>query len=118
MGNRVKKFTKFVNEKIDDIDSYDDIDPYSEENWTEKGVDKTGRTKNDLIQECILDVLSNSYGYRQIIRESLSSYFNNLSMNELKEFLGESGEECPNCQGTGEIENNYCHACLGRGVID
>ena len=111
----IKNFDNYIKENINDND------PFEEEIQNDEKLDNTERSKGNLINLCITDVLDNLMDHRHLIIDLLKDYFNNMDINDLKEFLGEQEMiECPDCLGTGRMEDGItlCRTCFGTGEIE
>ena len=115
MNELIKKFHNFANENVENLD------PFQEEDWSDEEKDR-GRTKDELIEDCISDVMDDLYNSRDYIIYVLREKFNRMTKDELREFLGYAIEEveCPDCLGTGRANDgfNICQTCLGTGYIE
>lgn len=81
----MKKFNKYNNTN--------DIDPFNEENWSEDNYVQDDEYKQELVERCSYDILDNVYEYQNYLLDILREYFNEKSIRELKEFLGEDRYE-------------------------
>ena len=74
--------------KLKKFNEHKDLDPFNEENW-----DDEAEIKRDLVERCSYNIIENAYDYKHYLLDILKEHFNNKTIEELKEFLGEREEE-------------------------
>ncbi len=115
----VDNYKKFIKEN----DEHKDVDPYGEENWKEKPY--LDFDKDKMVSDCLDMIYQDMSGYRDWIMQVINNYFNDQSIDYLKEFLNyEYDEPCEGCDGTGIIHDEVtgaeveCGECNGEGEVD